>query len=96
MTEPGRAPTTNRISKPTNTAKPNMHTSRGPVGTSERNDATTPVTSVAAPTAHAIHRATLNRLVNRNATTPGMTSELNTMRTPATGTENEMTIPKSA
>jgi hypothetical protein len=59
-------------------------------------DATTPVTSVTVPTAHAIHSAALNRLVKRNATTAGMTSELNTMRTPATGTENEMTIPKSA
>ena len=36
-------------------------------------DATTPVTSVTAPTAHAIHSAALNRLVKRNATTAGMT-----------------------
>ena len=62
---------------------------------SEAKEATTPVTSVTIPTAHAIQSATRNRLVKRNATTAGMTSALNTMRTPATGTENEMTIPKS-
>ena len=35
-----------------------------------------------------------NRLVKKNAITAGMTSALKTMRTPATSTENEMTIPK--
>ena len=53
---------------------------------SEAKDATTPVTSVTVPTAHAIPRATRNRLVKRNATTAGMTSALNTMRTTAIGT----------